>query len=212
MGKIKQGILSGFSGKVGSIVGVSWKGNPYMRSKPLPSTKEPTFPQQMHRKKFALAQSTLQQLTPFIRVGFKEYHNEQIPFCVALSYTIKNAITGSYPNYTINYPNFLVSNGTLTGAYSATAEALPEKIKVTWEDNSGNGNATPHDKSLMVAMNPAKGEAAYLTDGAQRSEKSEKLPLPSSWKGDKVEVYLAFISKNEKQVATSVYLGSITGM
>ena len=32
MGTIKQGILGGFSGKVGSVVGASWKGISYMRS------------------------------------------------------------------------------------------------------------------------------------------------------------------------------------
>jgi hypothetical protein len=31
MGKINQGILGGFSGKVGNVVGGSWKGIEYMR-------------------------------------------------------------------------------------------------------------------------------------------------------------------------------------
>ena len=33
MGTIKQGILGGFSGKVGTVVGSSWKGISYMRGK-----------------------------------------------------------------------------------------------------------------------------------------------------------------------------------
>ena len=32
MGTIKQGILGGFSGKVGTVIGGSWKGISYMRS------------------------------------------------------------------------------------------------------------------------------------------------------------------------------------
>ena len=32
MGKIKKGILGGFSGKTGTVVGGSWKGIEYMRS------------------------------------------------------------------------------------------------------------------------------------------------------------------------------------
>lgn len=31
MGTIKQGILGGFSGKVGTVIGGSWKGISYMR-------------------------------------------------------------------------------------------------------------------------------------------------------------------------------------
>ncbi len=34
MGKIKQGILGGFSGKVGTVIGGNWKGISYMRSIP----------------------------------------------------------------------------------------------------------------------------------------------------------------------------------
>lgn len=34
MGKINQGILGGFSGKVGTVVGGSWKGTAYMRGLP----------------------------------------------------------------------------------------------------------------------------------------------------------------------------------
>lgn len=33
MGTIKQGILGGFSGKVGTVIGSSWKGISYMRSR-----------------------------------------------------------------------------------------------------------------------------------------------------------------------------------
>ena len=34
MGKISQGILGGFSGKVGNVVGGNWKGIDYMRVRP----------------------------------------------------------------------------------------------------------------------------------------------------------------------------------
>ena len=32
MGTIKKGILGGFSGKVGTVIGAAWKGIDYMRS------------------------------------------------------------------------------------------------------------------------------------------------------------------------------------
>ena len=46
MGIIKKGILGGFSGKVGNVVGASWKGIDYIRS--LPSTvRNPRTPRQV---------------------------------------------------------------------------------------------------------------------------------------------------------------------
>jgi hypothetical protein len=210
MGKIKQGILGGFSGKVGSVVGGSWKGISYMRGKAV-SIKNPKTLQQMeHRTKFALALSVLQPITAFIRVGFKRYAHRKSEFNAAMSYTMKHAIVGTYPDYTIDYPSLLVSRGTLTGANSATATAAAGRINLAWADNTGIGEAQPTDKAMAVAINPAKGEAAYITDGALRSARSEELLVSPYWAGDEVEVYLAFISENGKDVASSVHLGSVT--
>jgi hypothetical protein len=49
MGTIKKGVLGGFSGKVGSVVGASWKGIDYIRSLPA-SVKNPRTEGQVDRK------------------------------------------------------------------------------------------------------------------------------------------------------------------
>jgi len=210
MGTIKQGILGGFSGKVGSVVGGSWKGISYMRGKAVSIKNPRTLQQMMHRNKFAAALSVLQPITAFLRVGFKRYAHRKSEFNAAMSYTVKNAIAGTYPDYTIDFSKLLVSRGSLTGANSATAAPVTGKIKLTWEDNTGIGEAQPTDKAMAVAINPSKGEAAYITDGAPRSAATENLLVSPYWTGDEVEVYLAFISENGKDVATSAYLGSVT--
>jgi len=210
MGKIKQGILGGFSGKVGSVVGGSWKGISYMRGKAVSIKNPQTLQQMKQRNKFALALSVLQPITAFIRVGFRRYAYKKSEFNAAMSYTIKNAIVGDYPNYTLDFSSLIVSRGTLTGANDAAAVAETGKIKFTWEDNTGIGEAKPTDKALVVAINPEKGEAAYITDGALRSVKSENLLVSPYWVGDEVHVYLGFISENGKDVATSAYCGTVT--
>ena len=162
------------------------------------------------RNKFALALSFLQPLVAFVRVGFKRYAHRKSEFNAAMSYTVKHALAGTYPDYTIDFSKLLVSRGTLTGANNQAAAAATGKIKLTWDDNSGIGEAQPTDKSMAVAINPAKGEAAYITDGATRSAAQEDLLVSPFWAGDEVEVYLAFISENGKDVATSAYCGSVT--
>jgi len=210
MGKIKQGILGGFSGKVGSVIGSSWKGISYMRGKAVSIKNPQTLQQMRQRNKFALALSVLQPIVAFIRVGFKRYAYKKSEFNAAMSYTIKNAIVGTYPDYEIDFSKLLVSRGTLTGANNAAAQTVTGKIKLTWEDNTGIGEAKATDKSMAVAINPAKGEAAYITDGAPRSAGQEDLAVSPFWVGDEVEVYLAFISENGKDVASSAYCSSVT--
>lgn len=53
MGIIKQGILGGFSNKVGSVVGSSWKGIAVMRSLPISVANPRTAAQVSQREEFA---------------------------------------------------------------------------------------------------------------------------------------------------------------
>jgi hypothetical protein len=208
MGKINQGILGGFSGKVGTVIGSNWNGIQIMRAKSNSSTKSQTLLQIQQRAKFALAISTLQPLTPLLRVGFKQYSYRQSSFNAAVSHTIKNAIMGEYPNYALDYSQLLVSRGTLTGANVATAQALAGKIKINWQNNGGNeGQLT--DRVLVAILNPNKGQVAFVIEGALRSALSEEVAISPFWIGDKVEVYLAFVSGTGAEVATSRYLGSV---
>ena len=210
MGKIKQGILGGFSGKVGSVVGGSWKGISYMRGRAVSFKNPQTLHQIQQRTKLALALSVLQPITAFIRVGFKRYARRQSEFNAAMSYTVKHAIVGAYPDYEIDYTKLLVARGPLPGASNPVAQAVTGKIKLTWDDNSGIGEARPTDKVMVVALNMEKSEAAYITHGAPRSAQLEELTVSPFWIGNEVGVYLAFITENGKDVATSVYCGSLT--
>ena len=57
MGIINQGILGGFSGKVGPIVGFRWKSNYYIRARAAKVSNPRTPKQQEQRGKFATAGS-----------------------------------------------------------------------------------------------------------------------------------------------------------
>ena len=52
MGKIRQGILGGFSGKVGTVVGASWNGIYYMRGLPQSYKKSRSSKQKMQQGYF----------------------------------------------------------------------------------------------------------------------------------------------------------------
>lgn len=53
MGIIKQGILGGFSGKVGSVIGTSWKGRAVMKAMPLSVANPKTSAQVAQRTAFS---------------------------------------------------------------------------------------------------------------------------------------------------------------
>jgi hypothetical protein len=210
MGTIKQGILGGFSGKVGTVIGGSWKGISYMRSQ-AQSVKNPrTDGQLSQRSKFALALDFLKPLTDIVRTGFKLYTNKQTAFNAAMSYTLANAISGDYPDYELNFASALISRGSLTSATNGAATSANGSVTVTWGDNTGVGTAKATDKALIAVLNADKGEAVTVSAGEARSTVTQTVSVPADWVGEEVQVYLGFISADAKEVANSVYLGAVT--
>lgn len=71
MGTIKQGILGGFSGTVGTVVGANWKGVDYMRSRPTRRKASNTQAQLEQRAKFLLTQRFARSMKPLLETGFR---------------------------------------------------------------------------------------------------------------------------------------------
>ena len=211
MGKIKKGILGGFSGKVGTVVGSNWKGISYMRSLPQKVRNPRTEPQVNQRSKFTQAIHFLKPMTALLRIGWKQCAHKRSPFNAAMSYTIANAITGNYPNYSIDASKVLISCGTLAPVANASTSVVTSgTILVEWDDNSGSSNAKQNDKALLAVVNPAKYEAVFDTASATRSTGSQSIALPGNWFGQDVKIYIGFISEDGKEVANSLYVGSIS--
>jgi len=126
-----------------------------------------------------------------------------------MSYTIANAITGVYPDYSIDPAKVFISRGSLTPAIDVIATPVTGAVNFEWDDNSDSSNAKQTDKALLAVVNPTKSEVIFDTSGASRSETTQILKMPSDWAGDSVEVYLDFISEDGMEVSNSVYAGSV---
>lgn len=63
MGKIKQGILGGFKGKVGTVIGSSWNGIAYMKGRPQSVRNPRTDAQVQQRNFFKELQGLVSQLS-----------------------------------------------------------------------------------------------------------------------------------------------------
>lgn len=211
MGKINQGILGGFSGKVGNVIGGNWKGIDYMRVKPANVANPQTEGQVNQRIKFSTVLQFLQPLKDFIKVGYKNYAIKMTQFNSAMSYILKNAVIGTYPNFTIDYANALISRGSLAGVLNgAVASSAVGAVEFTWGDNTSESNASATDKVMILAYNSTKGEAVFVTGGAARSVGSQTLTVPDDFSGDSVKCFIAFLSEDGLTVSNSKYVGAVT--
>ncbi|AZQ44099.1 DUF6266 family protein [Nonlabens ponticola] len=211
MGKISQGILGGLSGKVGNVVGGNWKGIDYIRIKPSSVANPRTEGQVNQRTKFTTTLSFLQANKAFIKVGYKSFANKRTEFNAAMSYILNNAITGTAPNFMIDYANALISRGSLSGVLNGAVDITTVgEATFSWGDNSAEGNASITDKAMVLVYNPSKKESMYTLTGANRTVGSQTITLPNTYSGDNVELFMAFVSEDGSQVSNSIYLGSGT--
>ena len=206
MGIINQGILGGFSGKVGPIVGFRWKSNYYIRARAAKVSNPRTPKQQEQRGKFATAFSFLKAIKPFIRIGYKEFTQEKSAFNAAMSYTLKRAVTGNGKEISIDFNRALVSMGTLMPVFEGTATQNEGQMYFNWQDNSGMGNAESADIVMLLVYNKEKETAVYDTEAALRSDRHAELSLPNDWEGDEQVAYLSFCSADGSCVSNSVRL------
>ncbi len=210
MGKYKKGILGAFSGKIGTVVGSSWKGIEYMRSLPRPSTKAATDQQMIQRAKFALVSAFFRSASALINMGYQSLAQGKSGYNVATSDFIADAIIGTYPDFEIDYSKVLFSKGTLTGAYGVNAVSESGSVKVNWDDNSNSGTAKASDQIVILVYNPDKGQFVYdINTGALRSAAEDTLLMPVEFLGDTVEVWVAFMTPDKKIFSTSMYVGQV---
>jgi hypothetical protein len=209
MGIISQGILGPVSGQVGNVIGGSWKGIDYLRIAPA-SVANPQTPAQLNqRQRFSLMMGFLQPLTEFFRTGFKNYAKKMSGINAAMSYNIKNGIAGAYPTYAVDYPNILVSRGTLPVAINpAVASTVAGRVDFTWDDNSTEIGASAADRALLVVYNPLKHQVITDNAQAQRSAAGRNVTVPDSFTGDTVQNYIAFIDA-DGEVSNSRFAGEV---
>ena len=73
MAKLHQGILGGFSGTVGTVIGYRRNNQWFMRAKPRTVANPRTEAQQAHRRQFGDMVSLASKLLPALKVGMRHY-------------------------------------------------------------------------------------------------------------------------------------------
>jgi len=210
MGKIKNGILGAFSGKVGNVIGATWNGVHYMRAVPV-NVRDPKTPKQLaQRQRFSLITSVTRKFKPVIDTGFQRGSGRISAINRAVSYNIKNAITGEYPELEVDFENLSLSRGDLTGSSGISVNSEPGgEIQITWNDNSGDGSARAGDTLFAACYNKEAERLFYQPAAATRDEIECTLSLPDSFYGSDIEIWVFFVSENETDVSDSEYLGTI---
>jgi len=182
MAKIPAGILGRISGKVGDVVGASWKGIAYIRQYVIPANPN-TPAQQVERTAFAdlvsmaktLLGSVLQPYwDPFIK------NNSGWARFIGLNRKLYTT-----PD---DYSTVHVAEGILEGAVIATAIYISPDLAITWGTGAvGNGQATD---DVCIFCYDSVNKVGFFDDTQERSAGSGGMDIGAGRVAANLELYV----------------------
>jgi len=210
MATIYDGILGKVNGKVGPVVGSKWKGLNTLRAyQPKPHNPKTTA-QKIQRYKFKLLVALGRKCLPFIRVSLAKAYANMSGYNAFVKLNLSTAISGTYPSFTINYPNLLVASGTLTGIDTVSvANAAGRKVILTWTDNTGEGNAASTDVGMILLIDTSNRFMFEDITSSVRSTGTLTITCPVFCVGNTVYAYIAFKNPTTGEISISSYDGTV---
>ena len=177
MGKIKQGILGGFKGKVGTVIGASWNGIAYMRGL-AQSVKNPKTEEQ------------LQLLFPTVMRGMTRRNmlTRQLAAAAVVVDDVKSVdlflMEGIGNGERIDSPMLESLVSEIDGSLAIYAEA-----------------AAAEANFIAVAYNVTKRKISVFNTDVTDTSEGVTIPV-GNWaeEGDSVRFYLTYAAKGEKNV------------
>jgi hypothetical protein len=208
MARYTEGINGPVRGKVGTVIGSSWKGIPYIKSRGKARTKKVHKDEKANRDKFAEAQLWLRPLLDFVRQGFKGYTERVEGFVAAKSYLLRNAFEGVAPNRVIKPALVKVSFGRFPLPADITVGIVaPGRLQFTWDTKVADG-LSADDQAMLLAYDIEHESAFYTMTGQFRKTGMDELVIAKK-AGITYHIYFAFVAADRSQQSDSVYLGTV---
>lgn len=210
MARFNTGVHGGYSGKVGNVVGASWRQIDYIRSLPKLLKNRPVSERQLaQRTRFTLAVSFLAPLKELLNMGFRdEVQGRATGYNVGLRRFINNAITGSYPDYEVDYPSVVLSSGGVGQLMAPTLSPGQEGgLYLRWYPLTG-GSAHMDDEVIVAVYNREKAFVLSL-EQIEREAGAALIPVPSVFEGDTLEVFAFVMRRGRSASSNSQHIGSI---
>lgn len=210
MGTYNKGILGAFSGKVGPVVGASWRGKDVLRSLPRKGNRVATATQLLQREKFTLVTEFLNPINSVVGRYFGNNNGDKTRRNQAMSYLLKEAVTYVEPNLIWEFNKVQISRGDLLGLNVASAMAgAGHSVDINWTDNSGQGDAESTDKLVVVLYEETTKTTVHALNASMRSQETGNVIVPAFLTGLTVQVWATFAATDDKLYATSQYLGTV---
>lgn len=209
MAKFINGAIGTFSGKVGSIIGSSWRSIPYMRGLSKKRTKPFTEAQLAQQRRFGLMGEFLLPLKGLLEIGLANVDDSRATlFNRAMALNLP-AVTGTYPDFDIDYSRIRFSKGGLLPLRNVAVTPGTGSVTITW--NPAVNRFTGHeDDEVYVLLHDHELNLFYTSDTiAPRSAGTVEIPLDDDNSGHQADIWVFAVSR-DGQITNTVHAGAHT--
>lgn len=211
MARFIKGINGAYTGKVGNVVGSSWRGIDYVRSLPKKSGKPASDDQLAQRAKFAMTTNFLKSIKEILLVGYSDAKlRSKTGYNAAFSHFISQAIKGDYPNYEVDYSVVQIARGGLAPLLGLQVEeTAPQVLTLSWVEALNRFNAFADDEVIVLVYSP-QDHLFSIYEGATRGGASVEVSMPSVYSGRTIVGWAFVINRDGSSTSNSQFLGEIT--
>ena len=204
MAKFLSSTFGKISGRHGTAVAATIKGETVIKVYTPPSNPN-TKKQQAQRLKFGMIANALRPLRAIITVGFGDKRG----YYQAASLALRDAISGTYPDFSINYAKLVLSSGSLPPSPATSISASGNmNVAVEWDKTVwSTGDAS--DPVYVAFLNPLTQMVIFAEAQAKRGDGAVTILLPAPWLGATLHAWLFFTSDDRKLSSVSQYLGTV---
>ena len=222
------GILGTQHGKVGPVVGSTWKRIPVYRAYNKFVRNPKTAAQTENRTKFSFSVELARIFSKAVNFGFRHKADSESKtprnIFVSKNFSLVTVTDGEPSIPTASLQNLLLAEGPMEQPPLATPTASALNISVVLDEWDGTGLALPSDRIAIVAYCPGKNSVKVFNDKSREDHGTILCECPASWADEKVEVYaFAYATVTEDTFVTdyngflypnmasnSAFLGEVT--
>ncbi|HEY1025755.1 MAG TPA: DUF6266 family protein [Sphingobacteriaceae bacterium] len=205
MATLHNGILGGFTGRVGNIIGYRCEPGYCIRQRPARSLKPATDKQLAQQMRMAMTGAFVRGLAPLLKPLPR--HRKRTASQRLRSQILKEAFIGEYPDLQIHYSAIRVTSGTLYKGCCHTMTEENGNLRFRW--SMGAHNCITRGTAVLLAYDPLTKQWIRNLTADDACSGSALLEIPSCFYGVPLETYMFFVSPDRKSVSDSVYTGRV---
>jgi hypothetical protein len=191
MAKICLGILDGFIGKVGTVVGSFWKGKAVMRAYKKKVHDRGSKKQVEQRMRFATIGSLSSAFLDALRLGLHaEAQKRRITEADLFVKKNLQAVEFTWPDtIDVDYTLLELAAGSLGEvSFGSPQFDEPLTVAVSFGANSDLPGVSEDDQVYLFVYNPGDGRG-LLSQAVRRNAGSVSITVPNAWNGETVHVW-----------------------